>query len=348
MKVVAPVSRVEEIAPMIAAGADELYFGVVPLGWTERFAQTAVGRRAFGNLPDGDGLRRAVDQIRARDKRALLALNGQHYGEGHIELLLPMVRRFAEMGGGGIIVADPSLLIRLAAEKLGTRLHVSSVAACRNREAARFYAELGASRIVFPRHLTLDEMSGMVRACPDLEFEAFVLNDGCVFEEGLCHTLHLPGELGGPFCMDDYAAYYRRDDGGALSRAEARVLEANNAAYKEWLWYKFSCGFTTTPDGFPYGPCGLCALPLLAASGISAVKLAGRETPTERKLKSLALVRSVLTSMAEHRDPARTMAHAQGLRGCPERCATGYMCYYPEVLRASAPERPEAPSSAKR
>ncbi len=322
---------------MISAGADELYFGVVPLGWTERFANTAIGRRAFGNLQDGEPLSRALGLIRERDRRALLALNGQHYAEDHVELLLAMARRFADAGGSAIIVADPSLLILLAAENLGVRLHVSSVAACRNSEAARFYGELGASRVVLPRHLTLEETFGIIRACPEIEFESFVLNDGCVFEEGLCHTLHLPSKLGGPFCLDGYAAAYRRDDGQAPSGAEERAFEVNGEAYRRWLWYKFSCGFSTTAQGYPYGPCGICAIPLLRANGLAAIKLAGRETPTERKLKSLKLVRSVMSFMAEDHGPADTMAFAQDLRGCPDRCATGYMCYFPEVLKTSSP-----------
>lgn len=347
MKVVAPISRAEEILPMVSAGADELYFGVVPAGWTERFASAAASRRSFGNLTDGEPLRRTVGLICEHGCGALLALNSQNYDEAQLELVLALARRFAGAGGSGIIVADPSLLLLLAAENLGVRLHVSSVAACRNREAARFYGDLGAARIVLPRHLTLAETAEIIRACPDIEFEAFVLNDACVFEEGLCHTIHLPGRLGGPFCLDGYSAEYWRDDGRALSGAEERSFEANGEAYRRWLWHKFSCGFSTTPDGYPYGPCGICALPALQASGLAAVKLAGRETPTERKLKSLALVRSAMAFVAAGHGTAETVALAQELRGCPDRCATGYMCYYPEVLEGH-PGPVQAPAVVRR
>jgi hypothetical protein len=144
--------------------------------------------------------------------------------------------------------------------------------------------------------------------------------------------------------MDDYALAWRRDDGRPLGAEEAEAFAANEAAYKRWSWYKFSCGFTTTEAGYPYGPCGLCAIPFFAACGLTTVKLAGRETPTARKLKSLELVRSVLERMA---DEAEVMSFAQGLRGRPDHCATGYMCYYPDVLqRPAARSRPTRPKAA--
>ncbi len=331
MRIAAPISRAEEIGPMLRAGADELYFGVVPLGWAERFGISTVNRRTFGNLDDGDSLRRAVGTIRDGGGAASLALNGQHYSEERLELLQELALRFAAAGGSAIIVSDLMLLQSLAAMGLDLRLHISSVAACRNGESALFYRDLGAARVIFPRHMTLAEMADVAAAAPELDFEAFALNDGCLFDEGVCHTIHLPMQFGGPICMDDYELDYRRDDGRAPTAREGRALAANDAEYKRWAWYKFSCGFSTTDDGYPFGPCGLCAVPFLAAHGVGTVKIAGRETPTERKLKSLELVRATIERMADGADAAALAEFARGLRSRPDRCAQGYMCYYPEV-----------------
>jgi len=332
MRITAPISRAEEIGPMLAAGADELYFGVVPLGWAERFGVSTVNRRTFGNLEDGDGLRRAVGAIRDGGGEASLALNGQQYTAERLELLLGLAERFAAAGGNAVIVGDMVLLDALDRAGLDLRLHISSIAACRNGEAALFYQDFGAARVVFPRHMTLAEMADVAAAAPELEFEAFVLNDGCLFDEGVCHTIHLPMQLGGPICMDSYELDYRRQDGHAPSASEQAALDANDEAYKRWAWHKFSCGFSTTGDGQPFGPCGLCAIPFLAAHGISTIKIAGRETPTERKLKSLGLVRDTLDRLEGGADPAALADFARSLRAGPDRCAEGYMCYYPEVL----------------
>ncbi len=336
MRIAAPISRIEEIGPMLAAGADELYFGAVPLGWAERFGVSTVNRRGFGNLDDGEPLRRAVGAIREGGGRASLALNGQHYSAERLALLQGLATRFAEAGGNAIIVGDMVLLDALAQMGLGLRLHVSSVAGCRNSEAALFHRDAGAARIVFPRHMTLAEMAAVAAAAPELEFEAFVLNDGCLFDEGVCHTVHLPMPLGGPICMDSYEAAYRRVDGRPGEPGEGDALAANDRAYRRWAWYKFSCGFSTTQAGQPFGPCGLCAIPFLAAHGIGTVKIAGRETPTDRKLKSLELVRATVDRLAGGTDAAALAGFARRLRSGPDRCGEGYMCYYPEVLDGAA------------
>lgn len=337
MRITAPISRAEEIGPMLAAGADELYFGVVPLGWAERFGVSTVNRRTFGNLEDGEALRRAVGAIRDGDGQASLALNGQQYTAERLELLQGLAERFAAAGGNAIIVGDMVLLDALAGMDLDLRLHISSIAGCRNGEAAEFYRDFGAARVVFPRHMTLVEMAEVAAAAPGLEFEAFVLNDGCLFDEGVCHTIHLPMKLGGPICMDSYELAYRCQDGRPPTARERAALDANDAAYKRWAWHKFSCGFSTTDDGQPFGPCGLCAIPFLAAHGINTIKIAGRETPTERKLKSLEMVRATLGRMEDGADPATLTDFARSLRARPDRCAEGYMCYYPEVLDEAEP-----------
>ncbi len=45
VKVLAPLSSPDEVAPLIAAGADELYCGITPPGWAEAFGGAWVHRR---------------------------------------------------------------------------------------------------------------------------------------------------------------------------------------------------------------------------------------------------------------------------------------------------------------
>ncbi|HEY5719866.1 MAG TPA: U32 family peptidase [Gammaproteobacteria bacterium] len=340
MRITAPISRVDEIAPLAAAGADELYCGVVPREWVARFGNAMVSRRIFGNLDSLAALQQAVDAAHAAGASLALALNAQHYAAAQLELLHELVAAYAEMGGDAVIVGDAALLATLGDLRGRVRVHVSSLAACRNREAAALYRELGADRVILPRTVNLAEACALATALPELEFEAFMLYDGCVFEEGACHTLHLPGQLGGPICLDRYSAEVRRVDGRPLPPAEAVRLAHNDACREQWLWHRFSCGFNVTPEGDPYGPCGLCALPTLAAGGVTAVKIAGREAPTARKLRSVALVARVREQWRRGVPLATLRDYAQGLRDARELCRSGYMCYYPEVLDEAPALRP--------
>ena len=327
MKIVAPISRIEEIAPLAEVGADELYCSVVSTQWLERFHTSGISRRAFANLPEYADLERAARLADERGIRLSLALNAQHYSAEQLEVIIDMAAEFDSLGGAAVIAGDPLLIRALSRHASRFRIHVSSIAGCRNSESAAFYRDLGAHRIIFPRDITLKEMAVMIDRHRDLEFEAFVLNDGCVYEEGLCHTIHLPAKLGGPICIDRYQGEFRRLDGQPLSPEEASDLAHNEEEYRDWLWYRFGCGFSVTPAGLPYGPCALCALPEWEAAGLHAIKIAGRDAPLARKSKGVEMVSAVRARLGQNASELRRFARS--IRQSPEHCASGRMCYYP-------------------
>lgn len=209
MRIVAPVSRVAEIEPLAQAGASEFYCGLVPPDWLGRFHAINANRRPSGNLTRYEDLARAIDIAHAHEATVSLVLNAQHYSAAQIGAAEDIAGRFAALGGDALIVSDLGLLHALALRFPALRMHVSSVATCRNAGAARLCRELGAQRLILPRDVTLAEAASIAAEVPDIEIEAFVLNDGCIFEEGACHTIHLPGQLGGPICLDRFEYRYR-------------------------------------------------------------------------------------------------------------------------------------------
>ena len=341
MKITAPISLPAEVEPLVRAGATELYCGVVPPDWIQRFNTSGVNRRVFGNLNGYADLERVVDKAHALDAEVFLVLNAQQYGEQHLDALTEIAARFRSIGGNAAIVADVALITSLAANVPDLAIHVSSVATCRNVESARFFAALGARRIILPRDVTVAEIASIATALPELEVEAFVLNDGCVFEEGACHTVHLPMNKGGPICIDNYAFEYRGASGGVPAPRALRRLEANDRDYKRWLWYRFGNGFSVAPNGYPWGPCGLCAMSAMLAAGVHSVKIAGREGASERKVKSVELVNRVLQRIEAGASEDEAASFAVGLRDAPSHCAGGYMCYYPEKRAETVPASAE-------
>ncbi|WP_321528572.1 U32 family peptidase [Sedimenticola selenatireducens] len=332
MKIVAPISKAEELEPVLEAGADEVFFGMVPQEWTRQFGISTVSRRLFGNIREYAEMQWIIATAHAAGKQSMLTLNAQHYTEPQMQCLIELARRFAGEGGDALILADPALLMAVAELDLGIRIHLSSIAACRNSESARFFGELGVDRVIFPRYLKLDEIRDIAASLPHMEFETFILNDGCIYEEGVCHTIHLPQQYGGPICMDAYQYSFYRADGQRIDKVTQQALLQNEADYKEWTWYKFSCGFSTSEQGYTFGPCGLCAISRLASDGVTAIKIAGREAPLERKLKSIQLVRSVRDRVTSGATAQAVYDYASNVRARPELCHSGYMCYYPEVL----------------
>lgn len=336
MNIVAPISRLSEIDAIAAAGANELYCGVVPREWVGTFKAANTNRRPGGNLASLEELEQAVELAHANGCTLSLVLNAQAYSAKRSSAASDIASAFLSMGGDALIVSDIGLIHALAEECPAARIHVSSVATCRNASGARLYRELGARRIILPRDITIAEATEIAAEVPDVELEVFVLNDGCVFEEGACNTIHLPTKLGGPICLDSYVYNYRHRSGRPVSERLAEKLVSNDTEYRKWLWYRFSCGFTTTPDGMPFGPCGLCAIPDFLRGRIAAVKIAGREGPTRRKVASAKMVRRVLNASASGLTDTDVRHIAQTLRPSVEHCATGYMCYYPEVCGATS------------
>ena len=75
MKITSPISHVDEIEALVAAGARELYCGVVPPDWVAQFNTGAVNRRYFGNLPSLSELEKAVTLAHGLGARLFLVLN---------------------------------------------------------------------------------------------------------------------------------------------------------------------------------------------------------------------------------------------------------------------------------
>lgn len=310
MKILAPLRDASEVPPLLDAGADEFYCGLTPPGWEAEFGSAWANRRnaRSAGVPDLADMRRIVELAQGRPVFA--TLNSPSYPAGAVPRLVEFGHTLlAEVGVSALIVAEMELMLALVDEGLAPHLHVSSLASCRNPGAAAFYRDLGVARVVLPRHMTLAEIEAT--ALPGLEFETFILNDGCVFEEGLCATTHALGT----YCMNDRV-------GGKYAQIDER--------YEFWRWLQNNSGCQTS-RGFTLGPCGLCALPRLARTGVASLKVVGREASLARKAASVRLAAAALARSRTGGRPEDIRQRVIELRGAPELCQGAHLCYYPDV-----------------
>jgi len=330
MKITAPVRSPEEVDMLLHCGADELYCGVATPEWEAHFGgQWWMNRRSpqAANLKSWEALSRVVSRAHEAAVKVSLVLNAPFYPRGSRGYLLKLSEKVVkELSMDGLIVSDLPLLVALHGEALPVRLHVSSLGGCFNSHTVDFYQSLGACRIILPRQLTLREMERLVRSrASRMEFEVFALNDGCYFEEGFCQTSHAMG----PFCLTDWKAV-PVPEGEAADIPSEEEMREKTELLRRHLWIQNNCGSTSQPSGLPNGPCSLCQFPRFRDWGVAAVKIVGREASFQRKMASLQLVKAV---MDETRAGASTEAAARlarGLRGTPELCDGGAMCYFKE------------------
>lgn len=319
MRVLSPVRSAAEVGPLCGAGADEFYCGVAPPWWEERYGDAWASRRdpRVAGVPDLGELDRIVSL--AGPRPVDVALNAARYPGGAVADLAEFGGHLLrERGVRALIVADVELLLTLANQGMGPRVHVSSLATVTNASAASFFRELGVSRIILPRHLTLPEIGATL--VPGVEFEVFLLNDGCVFEEGLCATTHALG----PFCLGD---------GPGTEGVGARALDR----YELWKWTLSNCGCRTS-RGYPLAPCGLCALPAFRELGITSLKVVGREASAQRKCASVDLAARAVRLAAAGAGPAEIREAVVALRGARSVCEGAHGCYYPGVWGGTGDE----------
>jgi len=333
MKVLAPIASYDELEMLASSGAEEFYCGIVPREWTERYTGAVwLNRRSpkGGSLETFADLKRLVDGAHALGNPVFITLNAPYYTSDQIPWVTELARRLdGEVGVDALIVTDINLLMQLSRANLSAAVHVSSVAATLNTEAIRFLLEFGPSRIILPRSVTIPEIESIAAAVRDeVEIEVFVLNDGCAFEEGFCATTHHHSV--GAFCtsLSEMDAEFEGSRGRTLTHRQNVRLRRNLADYRRWIWYVNGNGCGATASGLPYGPCGLCALPDFHRIGVASLKIVGREASPFKKMASVKMVRDIVDRVRAGLPKLVTIQRAISLRGEPEHCEAGYMCYY--------------------
>lgn len=341
IRIHAPLSHPEETEVLVQAGADTLYCGVLWPAWQRRFGPAqAPGAREqrTANLAGWGELEQVVRRAHRAGAEVSLTLNA-FYSAAQTEALLAELPRALSCGVDGLIVAEPGLLAELRRRHPGLHLTLGTYAACFNREALAFYRDLGASRVVLPRHLSLAETCALARgpAGRALELEVFVLNMACKFIDGICAFQHGLNEAPGAGEAADRARLRTARVPRRLSAVKAVAL---NQPLSEGCYRPFA----VTPRGGATAEraarvarffarrdavdaCGCCFLPALAEAGVSHVKIVGRSNPLGRKLRDLRFVRRAVALLnegdAESEQYAAKVrrAHAEVYGGpCAEVC----------------------------
>ena len=174
-ELLAPAGDLEKMRFAIAYGADAVYLA------GQRF-----GMRAAAANFDDEARREGIAYAHARGVRCYITVNIMPSCRD-----LPALPAYLELlqdaGADALIVADVGV-IRLA-QKYAPKvpLHITTQTSILNDEAANFWADLGAERIVLARELSLEEIAEIRAKTPKtLEIEAFVHGAMCISYSGRC------------------------------------------------------------------------------------------------------------------------------------------------------------------
>ena len=174
-ELLAPAGDSERLATALRFGADAVYVGGPML-------QLRAGSVGF----DMQSLAEAVRTVHAAGKRIYVTVNA-FAGNADVDAAADYGRALHALGVDAAIVSDLGLIrtLRLAAPEL--EIHVSTQANCLNYAAACAYYDMGATRVVLGREMSLAEIRELRKRTPaELELEAFVHGAMCMSYSGRC------------------------------------------------------------------------------------------------------------------------------------------------------------------
>jgi len=292
LTIAAPVTSPEEAEQVLAAGADEIYFGLLLPEWIEQYDDADLWSRRQGreaHVASLDEAQAIANIAAAKGKLAALAVNAR-YSQLQIETILEFVTRWETAGGGAVVVNDLGILAALQRRGSKLRRHLSLLAGVFNALSVKLFAALGVCRVILPRELTIAEMNTLTRGAPSIEYEALALNQRCPFIDGMCgfyHRVRIPKGLPADFayqCLPE------------TTRAVTSSCDPEYEGHGCQLAWRTADGPVSIPLRNDFrGPfCAACQLPLLSKAGVSVLKIAGRGYPLEVIVQGVRFLRDAI------------------------------------------------------
>lgn len=217
-ELLAPAGSAESFSAAIAAGADAVYFGA------ERFSARARAK----NLSLSE-METALRDCRARGVKAYGAINTR-LRDGELSDAVECAWEMLSMGTDALIVADLGLAHLLRQTFPEAELHASTQVTGTSAADAAVLKELGFSRMVCPRELSISEIGELVKKSP-IDIEMFIHGAHCVSVSGQCSMSYVMGGRSGN--RGDCAGPCRLPFDAGLGRGNAHLPKSAALSLKD-------------------------------------------------------------------------------------------------------------------
>ena len=174
IEILAPVGNEEMLRAAVFSGADAVYLGF-----------SGFNARTSANNFDADTLKDAVRFCHARGVAVHVALNTTVYG-GELPALEAAIRAVAASGADAVICQD--LAVATLIGRIAPQLprHGSTQMSVHSLQGALELKELGFTRVVLARELSMPEVEHITKHC-GIETECFVHGALCMCVSGQCY-----------------------------------------------------------------------------------------------------------------------------------------------------------------
>ena len=172
MELLSPAGNLEKLRYAYQYGADAAYIGL------RNFSLRARADNFHGEEQE--------EIRRIKGNRKLYCALNVFFHQADLRKLDDELELIGSYPFDAFIISDIGVLPTLRKRFPDTPLHLSTQANCLNASAARIYGELGFSRIILGREVSLPEIREIRQALPDMELESFVHGAMCIAYSGRC------------------------------------------------------------------------------------------------------------------------------------------------------------------
>ena len=174
-EILSPAGDMERLLAAVNYGADAVYL-----------AGKEFGMRASPANFDMESLKKAAEICHEKNKKIYLTCNTLPRND-EIERIPEFLKQAAEAGVDAFIIADLGVLDTAKRVAPNVDVHISTQTGVVNYETAKSLYNMGASRVVLARELSLEEIATIrAKTNLNLEIETFVHGAMCMSYSGRC------------------------------------------------------------------------------------------------------------------------------------------------------------------
>jgi putative protease len=319
VKILSPVTSFDATIGVIEAGADEIYCGVKIPGTN----YPGLSLRTYrSSLQSYDELGAVVDYAHEHGVETIVTMEFPFLADFLEDRIRKHAMSCVEKGVDALIAGDIGIVLTLLDMGLGIPIYASTYLASMNYEAVDFLRKLGVKRVILERQLSLEEIGEIVtRSKGGVEIEVFVHGPGCSNINVNCYG-----------CSGSIVKPVKADYKGLVTptcRVTYEVYRLRGSKRKR-------LGSLPILDAYTF--CSLCQLPELIKTGLTGIKIVGRDGPPFYQVLTTKIYRELvdllesgkidlfqkrLNSIKNQSDLSFWALHVT----IPEACRQG-RCYY--------------------
>lgn len=173
-ELLSPAGTLKNMRYAFAYGADAVYAG-----------QPRYSLRVRNNEFNHENLQLGINEAHALGKKFYVVVNIAPHN-AKLKTFIRDLKPVVEMGPDALIMSDPGLIMLVREHFPAMPIHLSVQANAVNWATVKFWQQMGLTRVILSRELSLEEIEEIRQQVPDMEIEIFVHGALCMAYSGRC------------------------------------------------------------------------------------------------------------------------------------------------------------------